>query len=58
MSKNVKWFFEDSGIALQDNINKFAEKHNIVQISYAIDIDASLSYTCMVLYEEQKDVIT
>lgn len=44
----VMYFHEQSGDALQMAINKFAECHKILQISYC---DVSSGHGCMVLYE-------
>lgn len=46
--RKVKIFASNSPSTLEDEINKFALEHNIIQISYNEN-------RCMVLYEEKEN---
>lgn len=49
----VKYFYAYSGNDLEDKINNFCKKHEVVQISYSV-VPAGYKYCheCMVLYRD------
>jgi hypothetical protein len=54
MARKVKMFSNEHMTGIEKEINKFAETHKIIQISYSISRYAD--HYCMVLYEDYKDI--
>lgn len=54
MARKVKMFSNEYMAGIEKEINKFAETHKIIQISYSIS--RYENHYCMVLYEEHKDI--
>ena len=51
----VKFFYDTNGKQIEKEINEFALKHKIINVSYAVDQSSSGYYSAqaMVLYEEK-----
>ena len=55
MMNKVKFFYDTNGKQIEKEINEFALKHKIINVSYAVNPSSSGYYStqAMVLYEEK-----